>query len=181
MITAAIKAASGRVVEESCKFKQADIKSLSLEDDAFELAACIGSTHAYGCGETAYPNAIRELMRVAKPGGLVLIGEAYWKQEPAAEYLGLIGEPTGVYRSHAENIWYAERQGLVPLYATVSNEDEWDHFEGSHLMRVEQANQNNAKQLAGIRKWRDGYLKWGRSTMGFGFYLFQKPAIEQPA
>jgi hypothetical protein len=23
------------------------------------------------------------------------------------------------------------------------------------------------------RRWRDGYLRWGRSTLGFGFYVFR--------
>ena len=25
-----------------------------------------------------------------------------------------------------------------------------------------------------IRRWRDAYLRWGRDTLGFGLYLFQK-------
>jgi hypothetical protein len=28
--------------------------------------------------------------------------------------------------------------------------------------------------LKRIRNWRDAYLRWGRSTLGFGLYLFQK-------
>jgi len=27
--------------------------------------------------------------------------------------------------------------------------------------------------------WRDAYLKWGHSTIGFGLYLYQKPGGEQ--
>jgi len=26
-----------------------------------------------------------------------------------------------------------------------------------------------------IRTWRDGYLRWGRTTMGFALYLHRKP------
>jgi len=64
----------------------------------------------------------------------------------------------------------------------VSNDDEWDHFEWSHRMKIEHeaALQPNdpavAEKLQRSRQWRDGYLRWGRSTMGFGFYLFLKPA-----
>ena len=32
-----------------------------------------------------------------------------------------------------------------------------------------------AQTLERNRKWRNEYLRWGRSTMGFGFYLFAKP------
>ncbi|HEX4205805.1 MAG TPA: hypothetical protein VHZ51_16720 [Ktedonobacteraceae bacterium] len=28
--------------------------------------------------------------------------------------------------------------------------------------------------LERIRSWRDLYLRWGRDTLGFGLYLFQK-------
>jgi len=29
--------------------------------------------------------------------------------------------------------------------------------------------------LERIRRWRDGYLRWGRDTLGFGLYLFYRP------
>jgi hypothetical protein len=28
--------------------------------------------------------------------------------------------------------------------------------------------------LKRIRAWRDTYVRWGRDTLGFGLYLFQK-------
>jgi hypothetical protein len=89
----------------------------------------------------------------------------------------------GIYRDHAGNVALAEQQGLVPLYATVSNADEWDHFEWSHRMQIEREAQRQpddpalAEKLARSRAWRDGYLRWGRETMGFGFYLFLKPTL----
>lgn len=88
---------------------------------------CIGSTHAFGTGDTAYPNTLRELSRLVRPGGHLLIGEGYWKQPPAPDYLKLIGEPAVIYRDHAGNISFAEQHSLVTLYAAVSNNDEWDH------------------------------------------------------
>jgi hypothetical protein len=27
-----------------------------------------------------------------------------------------------------------------------------------------------------IRAWHDAYLRWGRDTLGFGFYVLLKPA-----
>ncbi len=69
----------------------------------------------------------------------------------------------------------------MPLYATTSNEDEWDDFEWSHRRAIEAEYQAHpvdsdlAAKVNSSRAWRDGYLKWGRTTMGFGFYIFQKP------
>ncbi|MEM9777115.1 MAG: hypothetical protein AAF902_21225, partial [Chloroflexota bacterium] len=77
-----------------------------------------------------------------------------------------------------ENIEQAEKMGLVPLYALTANLDEWDHFEWERILKLEQEavgrRQEPAimEQIDRIRRWRDGYLRWGRDTMGFGFYLF---------
>jgi ubiquinone/menaquinone biosynthesis C-methylase UbiE len=173
--------AAGRITEESYEFREGDIQLEPLESNSFDLVICIGSTHAFGAGEAAYPNTIQSLSRIVRPGGLILVGEGYWKQPPDPEYLELIGEPVGVYRNHAENISFAEQHGLVPLYATVSNDDEWDDFEWSHKMNIERQatlqpdDPSTIEKLKRSREWRNGYLRWGRSTMGFGFYLFVKP------
>lgn len=171
---------------ESLQFQAVDFQTMALPDASFDLAMCIGSTHAFGTGEAAYPNAILGLTRLVRPGGLILVGDGYWKQPPSADYIALIGDPVGIYRTHAENIWFAEQSGLIPWYATTSNDDEWDHFEWSHRIRIEiegAQHPEDPESKANIqrsRAWRDGYLRWGRSTMGFGFYLFRKPYQPEP-
>jgi ubiquinone/menaquinone biosynthesis C-methylase UbiE len=182
-ILAAQQNANGRIPDNTYEFRTADIQEISLEEHSFDLAICLGSTHAFGSGETAYPNTLQALQQLVRPGDQLLIGEGYWKQPPASEYLELIGKPVGIYHDHAGNIALAEQQGLIPLYAAVSNQDEWDHFEWSHRMRIEKegmtkaADAVTAEKLKRSRAWRDGYLRWGRSTMGFGFYLFMKTAV----
>ena len=181
-LSTASAAANERGLRENCVFQVADAQSASWEPNSFDAAVCLGSTHAFGMGDVAYPNALRKLTRIVKPGGLLLIGEGYWKQEPAPEYLNLIGEPVGIYHDHMGNVSFAEKHGLVPLYALTSNDDEWDHFEWSHRRAIESklaADPDNVElqqRVKNSRAWRDGYLKWGRTTMGFGFYLFQKPS-----
>lgn len=179
-ISDARKNASGRISNERCELIAADIKETSLDENSFDLAMCVGSTHAFGPGEAAYPNAIQALIRMVKPGGQILIGEGYWKQPPNPDYLKLLGEPVGIYHDHPGNISLAEQHGLIPVYAAVSSDDEWDHFEWSHRMKVENlalANPDDpksAERLERSRQWRDGYLRWGRTTMGFGFYVCRK-------
>ena len=180
-ISTARQNALGRIPEASCEFLDEDIQTTLLEESSFDLAVCIGSTHAYGSGDAAYSNTLSALARLVKPGGMILIGEGYWKQDPDPDYLQLIGEPVGIYRNYAANISFAEGQGLLPLYATVSNDDEWDHFEWTHKMNIERqailhaGDPKWAERLKRARRWRDGYLRWGRMTMGFGFYLFTNP------
>ncbi|MEQ8803896.1 MAG: hypothetical protein RLP45_17820, partial [Haliea sp.] len=93
----------------------------------------------------------------------------------------LLGEPVGIYHDHAGNIAVAEQAGLVPLYAMVSSDDEWDDFEWGHRQPFELAALANPEdpevrqRLQASREWRDGYLRWGRDTMGFGLYVFLRP------
>jgi SAM-dependent methyltransferase len=145
-ISAARETAAVRQLTSRCEFRAADMNDAALAGAEFDTAICIGSTHVFGSGELAYPNAIQRLTNVVRPGGLILLGEGYWKQEPAAEYLKLIGDPVGIYRHHAGNISFAEERGLLPIYAAVSSEDEWDHFEWSHqlkIRRLAEANPND--------------------------------------
>jgi ubiquinone/menaquinone biosynthesis C-methylase UbiE len=180
-IEAARERAAGRIDKGKVEFRTADIQETEIEDGTFDLAICLGSTHAFGSGEAAYPNALQKMRDFVCPGGMLLIGEGYWKRPPAQPYLELIGDPIGVYQLHAGNISLGEEHGLIPLYAAVSSEDEWDHFEWSHRMRIEQEGQRHPNNPAVVervirsREWQNSYLRWGRSTMGFGFYLFLKP------
>ncbi len=180
-ISAARASAAGRIFEVPHEFREGDVRMEALAEGSFDVAICMGSTHAFGIGEAAYPNTLQALIRLLRPGGQLLVGECYWKQTPTAPYLQLIGDPVGIYRDHAENISFAESYGLVPLYATVSNDDEWDHFEWSHRMKIERQAAHHpddlimAEKVKRSRAWCDAYLRWGRSTMGFGVYLFLKP------
>jgi rhodanese-related sulfurtransferase len=42
---------------------------LETEPGAFDLGICIGSTHAFGSGDAAYPNTIGRLRQIVRPGG----------------------------------------------------------------------------------------------------------------
>lgn len=182
-IQAARKSAAGRISDSQCMFLEGDMQCLQLDENTWDLAVCLGATHAFGEAEAAWQNTLQSLCRAVRPGGQLLMGEGYWKQRPDPEYVRLIGEPVGVYRTHEENVAYAESLGLIALYAAVSSDDEWDHFEWSHRLKIEReeglsAHGTESDRLRRSRDWRNGYLRWGRDTMGFGFYLFGKPPGE---
>ncbi|MEM7396380.1 MAG: class I SAM-dependent methyltransferase [Verrucomicrobiota bacterium] len=179
-IEAAREEAARRIPGRDCTFEEADLTKDPLEMNAYALAICIGSTHAFGSADKAWPNTLQMLKHAVDPGGQILVGEGYWKQDPDPDYLTFIGDPVGIYRDHQANITFAEKEfGLTPLYATVSNDDEWDDFEWRHKMAIERRAAEHPedsevqKRLKHARAWRDAYLRWGRKTMGFGFYLFQ--------
>jgi ubiquinone/menaquinone biosynthesis C-methylase UbiE len=167
---------------EKLRYTLADIKKYQVPKNSFDLAICIGSTHAFDEGKLAYPGALQKMSDLVKPKGLILIGDGYWKQKPEQEYLEFLGDPAGIYNSHEQNIQQAESFGLIPMYTATSNQDEWDHFEWCHLMKAEQKamlepeNDVARNKVDNIREWNKYYRKFGRSTMGFGFYLYRTPA-----
>ena len=64
---------------------------------------------------------------------------------------------------------------------TTASQDEWDDYEWKYCRSIERYareqldDPDNPWMLERIRRWRDGYLRWGRDTLGFGVYLFQGP------
>jgi SAM-dependent methyltransferase len=184
-LAAARSAADGRLGQGACEFRELNLQAELPGEGEFDVAICMGATHAFASGEAAFPRALETLSGLLRTGGQLLVGEGYWKQPPASDYLRFLGDPAGIYRDHAGNVALAEQSGLVPLYAAVSSDDEWDDFEWSHRRAVEQLSIARpgdpavAEKLVRSREWRDAYLRWGRVTMGFGFYLFLKPpAVE---
>ncbi len=179
-ITLAKQKAQQHALTEKIHFELADVQEVPLEKNSYQLATCIGSTHAFGHGESAYLNSIKKMIDLVRPHGLILVGEGYWKQKPVQTYLDFIGDPVGIYNTHDKNIQQAESLGLIPLYAAISNLDEWDHFEWSFRMNAERQalaepkDEKVKKKLERVRKWNQYYRKFGRETMGFGYYLFMK-------
>ncbi len=144
-------------------------------DRPMDAALCIGSTHAYG----DYDGTLHALRELVRPGGLVLIGEGYWKRAPNADYLTLLGSTVDELIDPATNISRAVAAGLTPLYTVVSNDDEWDHYEGLYCRTVERYvaahpdDPESAEFRDYIRQWYAGYVRWGRATLRFGLYLYQ--------
>lgn len=142
----------------------------------FDAAICLGATHAIG----DYKATLEQMNEAVKPGGYLIVGEGYWKMKPDADYLDALGAKEEELHTHAENIQVGEDLGLVPMWATVTNEDEWDAYEWQYSSSMEKyCLENPDDKDVGwmsdrIQKWRNTYLRWGRDTLGFGLYLFYK-------
>lgn len=143
----------------------------------FDLACCTGSLHALG----GYEPTLRTLLDRLNPGGWLLIGEGFWAQPPAPEYLKFLGDDETQFTTHAGNIELALKLGLTPYFAATASADEWDDYEWTYSSTIEQHVRENPgdpdanEMLERIRPWREAYLKWGRETLGFGIYLFRAP------
>lgn len=164
------------------EFKCMDLRNSDLLTEDFDAAICLGSSHAFAEAENAYPVMLERLCKLVRPSAKLLIGECFWKKEPAPDYLELLGEPVGIYCSFDENIKCAASAGLKLIEADQATLQEWDTFELHHLRRAEDSLSDTSgdpsvkDKLKSHREWYEGYEEWGRETLGFGFYLFRKAA-----
>jgi len=123
----------------------------------------------------------KQLKTWTRPAGYVLIGEGFWRTKPAAEYLALLGGAESEFLEHRGNVQAGIDAGLVPMHATTASQDEWDEYEWKYCRSIERYASEQPEDpdvpgmLERIRRWRDGYLRWGRDTLGFGLYLFYRP------
>jgi hypothetical protein len=148
------------------------------EPESFDLVACIGASWIYG----GHRGTLMALNGMAAPSGWVVVGEPYWRREPAAEHLEVIGEERSAYGTHYENVKVGQELGLKPVYTLVSDQDDWDRYEGLQWYAAERwASQHPddpdlAEVMERVEQDRENYLRWGRETFGWAIYVFRKGA-----
>jgi len=144
---------------------------------SFDLVACVGSSHAVGDAAAA----LRALTPLVRPGGLLLLGEGFWERDPDPGYLSFLEARREDYRDFAGTGAMGAEAGLVLLEGLACSREEWDRYEGEYAANVERfvaehpADPDAAAMLERIRPWREAYLRWGRTTLGFGLFLYRRP------
>jgi SAM-dependent methyltransferase len=147
-----------------------------------DLASCIGGSWVYH----GHKGTLVTLSGMVKPGGLVLVGEPFWRTEPEPDYLKLTGQDAGLCGTHWANVQTGEDLGLSLLYTVVSNEDDWDRYEGLQWQAAERYAADHPDDpdvktlLQTSRQGRDAYLRWGRDCLGWAMYLFRKTSGVRP-
>jgi SAM-dependent methyltransferase len=144
---------------------------------SFDVVSCLGSSHALG---SAGPT-LDCMVRLCKPGGHVVLGEAFWAQKPDAGYLEALGGTDKDLGSHRDNVTLGTGRSLIARGAWVASAADWDAYEWAYARNIEDYctehpdDADRDAMLERSRTWRTTYLTWGRETLGFGLYLFRKP------
>lgn len=177
MLDAARERAQARGLLGRLELIELDIAKLKPEPDSFDLAAMLGGGGVAG----GIAGICATLAGWTRRGGHVLIGEGYWARQPSAEYLAHLEGREEELRDHRGNVQAGIEAGLIPLHAFVASADDWDEYEWRYSRSVERyaleqpSDPDVPAMLERIRRWRDGYLRWGRDMLGFGVYLFLRP------
>jgi len=166
-----------RVPDSDIKFLRTDGAKYRPESESFGSAMCIGASWVYG----GYRGTIQALKKMVAPGGLVIVGEPFWLEEPSEEYLKADNMKREDFGTHHSNVKVGEEEGLTCVYTPVSNRDDWDHYETLQWWAVDEyarANpddQDVPELLERKRREKESYLRWGRETLGWAIYVFSCP------
>src|SRR5262245_6570140 len=168
--------AARRGVGRAITLLEVDASRFDAGPASFDAAISIGAAHALG----GYAEALDTLATWVRPAGRLLVGHGYWRREPAPEYLAALGATRDEHGTHEDNRALAAARGLRPLDAWESDREAWDRYEdlyaGTALAYAEaHPDDPDAEAIvARVTRWREAYRAWGRDTLGFGLYVFER-------
>lgn len=154
-----------------------DAATYTAPEGSYDFTACVGASWIF----SGHRGTLRALSAWTRPGGIVLVGEPFWRTSPDPRYLALQSLTEEQFGTHASNAADGRDAGLLLLYATAASGSDWDWYEGQQWRAAEEWSRENPEDsdvpelLRMVRENSDAYLKWGRDSLGFALYLFRKP------
>ena len=127
-------------------------------------------------------SGIGELAALARPGGLVLLGDGYWRQTPSDDLSATRwGRPIDDMLDWQATLAIGAPHGLTLVRALPSSSEQWDGYEATWAANGERYAAEHpgepgvAEFLDWIRSGRRRYTQLGgRDTLGFALLLFRK-------
>lgn len=145
-----------------------------VADDPVEVAACVGATWIGG-GVAGTVDLLRGSLR---PGGIILIGEPYWRQAPPDQAtVAGCGVPDGEeFRSLPGLIEQFGALGCDVVEMVLADQDSWDRYTAAQWMNLRRwLDRNPTDDLAEeVRaELSDGparYARYTREYLGWGVF-----------
>jgi len=150
-----------------------------VADEKVDVAACVGATWIGG----GVAGTIELLARSLRTGGLILIGEPYWRQLPPTEDVvrGCSADSISEYLLLPELLASFGQLDYDVVEMVLANQDGWDRYEAAKwftMRRWLEANPGDdfAKEVrAQLTSEPERYATYTREYMGWGvFALIQR-------
>ncbi|MFI7425930.1 SAM-dependent methyltransferase [Micromonospora sp. NPDC049836] len=172
--TAAARARAAQLgVADRVRFVHGDAAAY-VPEQRFDLTACVGATWIGG----GVPGTLELLERGLRPGGMVLVGEPYWRLDPPDE--------TTVSACHARSRdEFRDLPGLVGLFGecgwdlvemVLADQDSWDRYAAAHWLNLRRwLDAHPDDELAGElrRELTEDplrYVRYRREHLGWGVF-----------
>ncbi len=184
----AIRRAEARKAEWA---PEADVRFLEMKgedyapdpDAPFDVVLCVGASWIW----KGHEGTLRALQRFVRPGGLIVNGEPYWRQDPPEAYLRSEGLRRHEFPTLGEYYETLERLGLSLVWMRGVTEQEWDRYEMLQTASLDRFAREHPDDpdLDEIRKkllpTKEAYFRWGRDALGFAFWVLRdQRAVSRP-
>ncbi|MEO8329218.1 MAG: class I SAM-dependent methyltransferase [Candidatus Nanopelagicales bacterium] len=172
-----LKSAGARAIElgvaDRVTFQHADAAQAVLEPQSFDVVSCIGASWIGG----GLAGTV-ELMRPRlAPGGLLLVGEPFWHQEPPKAALNALNCDPDDFTSLSGTMHRFEAAGLQLVEMVIADPDDWDRYEAAQWWTVTEwlrgnpQHQDAAEMQTFLDTSRQSYLSFGRQYLGWGVFV----------
>jgi len=177
ILAEARRQAEERVPEAKVTLVEEDVREYAPEPGSYDLVVSTGGiSFRGGVGGT-----LAVLSGYVAPGGKLLFGDGYWREEPSAEYLVALGAAREELKDYEGTIEAAVEAGLELKRAVTSSVEDWDAYEDAWARNGERyAEQHEGEEgVADLREWiANGRARYrelgGREALGFGLFLFER-------
>ncbi len=153
---------------------EARFADVELEPGSFDLVVCLAASHAMG----TWDDALRTMAGLARPLGLGLAGEGFWRRHPSAGYLEALGGATADELPDFDGLQAgASDAGWAIARHTIASDADWAAYEETLIA-------NGERELAerpdpDLRAWVDAArARWdhpdGRDTLGFALLTLRR-------
>jgi cyclopropane fatty-acyl-phospholipid synthase-like methyltransferase len=177
VLAEARRQAAERVPESKVTLLEQDVREYAPEPGTFDLVVSTGGVSFRG----GVGGTLAVLAGFVAPGGKLLFGEGYWREEPTAEYLVALGAAREELKDYKGTIGAAQDAGLKLKRAVTSSVEDWDAYEDAWARNGERyADAHEGEEgVADLREWiatgRERYRELGgRETLGFALFLFER-------
>ncbi|MBT8226815.1 MAG: class I SAM-dependent methyltransferase [Dactylosporangium sp.] len=174
-LTAARRRAEELDLTDRLAFVQGDAAAYQAEPGAFDVVSCIGASWI-GNGLAGTLALMRAPLR---DGGLLLVGEPFWHEEPPAEAYPALETSPGEFVSLAETAERLVAAGFDLVEMVLANQDGWDRYIAPHWWAIDRWLREHPEHpdAPALRQFgeaeRAGHLAYGRRYLGWGVFVLR--------
>ncbi|MFK0244645.1 SAM-dependent methyltransferase [Amycolatopsis azurea] len=164
-------------VADQVGFVQGDASGY-IADEPVDLASCIGATWI-GDGVAG---TVELLSRSLRPGGLMLIGEPYWRQAPPTQDVveGCHAVSEADFRPLPDLIGQFGDLGYDVVEMMLADQDSWDRYQAAQWLNLRRwLDRNPDDELATkvrteLTTGPVGYVRYTREYLGWGVFALMR-------
>ena len=160
-------------VADQVEFIHADAAGY-VSDEKVDVAACVGATWIAG----GFAGTVALLAQSLRPGGIILIGEPYWRQLPPTEEIakGCLAHSISDFHTLPALLASFRQLGCDVVEMVLANQDGWDRYEAAKWLTMRrwlEANPDDElapEVRAQLTTEPERYATYTREYLGWGVF-----------